>query len=202
MVSFVQKILNYLANRDWEIYDRSSHYNIVYVEGVNWDGTQNADRLDEWNDRRLIIEFVSGTPHIIGNWTATTEPGRYYTFNPMNRQGAARIAFGQYRAWQMGMHGSGQNRHEALVQTEPITVCRDLNKDGIRTGDKLDKGLFGINQHHGNDSPSIGRWSAGCLVGQSVRGHQEFMSILKQDGRYLSNPQYTFTATVIPGDKL
>lgn len=120
----------------------------------------------------------------------------------MNRQGAARIAFGQYRAWRMGMHGSGKTRHEALVQVNPITVCRDLNKDAIRTGDKLDTGLFGINQHHGGDSLSIGRWSAGCLVGQSIRGHREFIGILKQDARYLSNPQYTFTTTVIPGDKL
>jgi hypothetical protein len=156
-----------LAPIQWDSSNRKTakQYRRVWISAE----TPNADRLDEWNDRRLIIEFVEGVPYIFGNWAATTEPGRWYTLNPMNRQGAARIAFGQYRAWRMGMHGSGKTRHEALVQVNPIRVCRDLNKDAIRTGDKLDTGLFGI---------------------------------LKQDARYLSNPQYTFTTNVIPGDKL
>jgi hypothetical protein len=121
--------------------------NIVYVEGMNPDGSPNADEANKWNDLRLLIRFEGGEPRIIGEWAATTEPGRYWTENPMNPLGAARIEFGQYKAWQVGIHNES---HEALVQTGgPLTVCRDLNKDGQRTGDTRQTGEFGINQHWG-----------------------------------------------------
>jgi len=48
----------------------------------------------------------------------------------------------------------------------------------------------------------VGRASAGCLVGQSVSGHQEFMAYLKSDRRYKINNAYRFCTTIIPGDKL
>ena len=56
--------------------------NIVYVEGMNPDGTANADEANKWNDLRLLIRFEGGAPRIIGEWSATTEPGRYYTDHP------------------------------------------------------------------------------------------------------------------------
>ena len=59
--------------------------NIVYVEGMNPDGTANADEANKWNDLRLLIRFEGGEPRIIGEWAATTEPGRYWTENPMIR---------------------------------------------------------------------------------------------------------------------
>ena len=88
--------------------------NIVYVEGMNPDGTPNADEANKWNDLRLVIRFEGGVPKIVGEWAATTEPGRYWTENPISPLGAARIEFGQYKSWQVGMH---RNNHEALVQT-------------------------------------------------------------------------------------
>ena len=116
--------------------------------------------------------------------------------NPTNPRGAARIEFGQYDAWQVGMH---RGNHEALVQTGgEVTVCRDLNKDGVRTGDKRDTGSFGINQHWGYDLPEVDRASAGCLVGQSKTGHKDFMAIVKSDPRYKANRKYVFSTAVLP----
>ena len=170
--------------------------NIVYVEGMNPDGTPNADEANKWNDLRLLIRFEGGEPKIVGKWAATTEPGRYWTENPMSPLGAARIEFGQYNAWQVGMH---RNNHEALVQTGgQLTVCRDLNKDGQRTGDTRQTGEFGINQHWGYDLPQVEKASAGCLVGQSVDGHQRFMALVKSDPRYQANRKYVFAATILP----
>ena len=169
--------------------------NIVYVEGMNPDGTANADEANKWNDLRLLIRFEGGEPRIIGEWAATTEPGRYYTDNPMNPLGAARIEFGQYKAWQVGIHNES---HEALVQTGgPLTVCRDLNKDGQRTGDKRQTGEFGINQHWGYDLPEVEKASAGCLVGQSKDGHRQFMALVKSDPRYQANRKYVFATAVL-----
>jgi hypothetical protein len=171
--------------------------NIVYVEGMNPDGSVNDNKPNVFNDLRAVIRFDNGRPRIVGAWEGTTEPGRRWTVNPMNPGGAARIAFGQYRAWQLGTH----HDHEALVQTGgAVTVCRDLNKDFSRVGDKLDSGFFGINQHWGYDLPKgdLGSSSAGCLVGRSKDGHRKFMAIVKSDPRFIGDDRYAFWTAVLP----
>jgi hypothetical protein len=173
--------------------------NIVYVEGLNEDGTINDDASDKWNDLRVVIGFEGDKPVILGKWRATTEPGRYYTEHPVNPAGAARIEFGQYQAWRVGMH---RGDHEALVQRGKVTVCRDLNKDMIRTGDARDSGdNFGINQHGpsgADEAPdNIGKFSAGCLVGKSMAGHRAFMAIVKADTRFVADPEYLFRTAIL-----
>lgn len=197
------KIINYMHSKNYVVFSGAKNYNIVYVEGMNEDGTLNNDVPNQFNDRRIIIEVIDGVPKIVNHWQATTEPGDYYTYHPMNPQGAARIAFGQYRAWAVGIHGNAEP-HEALIQVKPVTVCRDYNQDFKRTGDKLDTGFFGINQHWGYDAPleDIKNASAGCLVGRRREGHREFMKIVKSDRRYQVYRNYIFYTTVIAGDDL
>jgi hypothetical protein len=83
-------------------------------------------------------------------------------------------------------------------------VHRDFDRNGIRTGDKLDTGLFGINQHHANDAPrhDIGKWGAGCFVGRTAAEHDKFMNLIMQDRRYKLNKNHIFWSTIIPGDDL
>lgn len=198
-------ILKYMQKKGYYIFTGARKYNLIYVEGMNVDGSLNNDAPNKFNDLRMVIEIVDGTPRILDKWEGTTEPGFHYTKNPMNSNGAARIAFGQYKAWRVGTHyGSGSDPHEALVQVAPISVYRDLNKDGIRTGDKVYIGKFDINQHWGFDYPSndISYAGAGCLVGRTRAGHREFMAIAKHDKRYQLNQKYLFWTTVIPGDQL
>lgn len=181
-----KKIIAWLENNKWRILAK----NLVYIEGMNPDGSLNNDAHNYFNDLRLIVRERG---EIDGCWVATTEPGRYYTQNPMNKGGAARIAFGNYKdAWAIGKH----HNQDALVQVGAITVHRDLNKDGFRVGDKLDTGnYFGINQHTTSNAPTeVGRWSAGCCVGQSPVGHAKFMQMCRDMGR-----RY-FDTTIIAGD--
>ncbi|HEY9743981.1 MAG TPA: peptidoglycan-binding domain-containing protein [Coleofasciculaceae cyanobacterium] len=202
---FASRIIKYMKAKNYEIAIGSQQYNIVYVEGIEAEGSVNSDQPNYFNDRRMVIQILEGKPKIIGNWDGTTEPGYYYTYNPVNTKGAARIKFGQYKAWRVGIHyGGGAEPHEALVQDGPITVHRDFNQDMIRTGDKLDTGLFDINQHWGYDMPrnNISFASAGCLVGRTRQGHREFMQLIKQDKRYQLNKQYMFLTTIIPGNEL
>ncbi|BAZ49576.1 peptidoglycan binding domain-containing protein [Nostoc sp. NIES-4103] len=196
-------IIKYMLGKDYQVFTDPKEYNIIYLEGVSEDWTLNSDDPNKFNDRRLVIEVAEGVPKIVDHWQATTEPGRHYTLNPMNPGGAARIKFGQYKSWAVGMHGNSEP-HEALIQVAPVTVHRDFNKDFKRTGDKLDIGLFGINQHWGYDAPTndIKNASAGCLVGQMRKGHREFMAIVKQDRRYTASRDYVFYTTVIAGDDL
>jgi hypothetical protein len=175
--------------------------NIVYVEGIDPDGTPNGNAPNRFNDLRCLIRIVDGVPTLAGAWEATTEPSRRWTERPMNPRGAARIAFGQYKAWAVGRH----HEHEALVQVADITVLRDANRDYRRDGDQTDSGLFGINQHWGYDLPrnDLGNSSAGCLVGRSTAGHREFMRLVKSDRRYIvSNGAYRFITTVLPASAI
>lgn len=194
------KIIRYMLKQNYYVSIGERRYNIIYVEGMNNDGTLNSDVPNSFNDRRMVIQVLEGVPTIIGNWEATTEPGKHYTYKPMNKKGAARIKFGQYKAWRVGKHGRSKP-HQALVQTGLVTVHRDFNKDFKRTGDSLDSGYFGINQHNGYDLPvnNIYYASAGCLVGRTVKGHNEFMRLVCKDKRYLTNRMYQFYATIIPG---
>jgi hypothetical protein len=176
--------------------------NIVYVEGMDADGTPNVDAPNEFNDLRLVLRVNrAGNPEIAEMWDATTEPGKYYTLiEKLDPRGAARIAFGQYKAWSVGTHMANRpSAHEALVQTESIRVYRDLNQDFERTGDQVFEGLFGVNQHWGFDlsRSDVGRASAGCLVGRTKGGHRTFMTLCKSDPRYAANNSYRFLTTVL-----
>jgi len=177
--------------------------NIVYVEGMDEDGAPNTDAPNVFNDLRVVLRVNrSGNPVIEETWEATTEPGKHDTLiEKLDPLGAARTAFGQYQAWSVGTHMAGRpSGHEALVQTAPIRVHRDLNQDFERTGGQVFEGLFGVNQHWGFDLPrsDIGRASAGCLVGRAKGGHRTFMALCRSDPRYTANNSYRFVATVLP----
>lgn len=181
--------------------------NILYIEGLDADGTPNDDAPNVFNDLRLVLSISrAGNPQIVGEWEATTEPGRFYTsVKKLDPRGAARIKFGQYKSWAVGTHMMGRpSAHEALVQVSDIVVFRDLNEDFEREGDETFTGTFGINQHCGHDVPKgdIGRASAGCLVGRTKGGHKEFMQICKADARFVANNSYKFMTGVLPASAL
>lgn len=175
-------------------------FNIVYLERTNPDFTINANERNRWNDLRMVIKIDDNMrPVIVGQWVATTEPGEFYTQQPMNVFGAARIAFGQYKAWASGVHNGKQ---PALRQVAPILVYRDLDKNGNRRGDSLHVSYATINQHSTNEnfnSEYVGKHSAGCLVGKYYQEHLEFLSIVLSDRRFLRNNAYNFISTVMDG---
>lgn len=197
-----------IVRRGWWITRHPDCVNIVYVEGLNADGTANNDAPNAFNDLRLILRINEvGDPEIVESWDATTEPGTYFTkHKKQDSRGAARIAFGQYKSWVVGMHPRSKPTiaHEALVQVKDVTIHRDLNEDFERSGDETFTGLCGINQHWGYDFPSndIANASAGCLVGRTKTGHRKFMSLLKADPRYQASRGFRFMTTVMPASDL
>jgi hypothetical protein len=205
--TWFDKVISYMQKKNYFICRHPSCKNIVYLEGVSQAGTLNDDARNEFNDLRIVFTIDDqGRPDFENwIWDGTTEPGNAWTIRPMNPKGAARIAFNQYKAWAVGTHHPGSLLgHEALVQVEAISVYRDLNKDFKRTGDKLDTGLFAINQHWGYDAPKddLGRTSAGCLVGRTKDGHRKFMTHIKRDPRYDASRSYRFVTTIMPGDEV
>lgn len=198
-------VLRYMRRKNYWIARSPRMRNIVYVEGMDARGVLNADRPNEWNDRRMVIRIAeNGHPEMLVNDQGTTEPGKFYTWHPNNPNGVARIAFGQYKAWVKGLH---HGRWPALVQRERIKLHRDLNRDGRRSGsDPIDIGkTFGVNQH--STSPDkvpefVNSFSAGCFVGRRYAWHMSFLDIVQQDPRYLANQGYLFISTIIDGSDL
>ena len=198
---FVGRIIRAAVSLGYRVIDGVDRVNICYIEGINADGVPNDNAPNTFNDLRTVIRVVGGKAEFLGRWEGTTEPGRYWTEHPMNPQGAARIAFGSHKAWQVGIH----HDHEALVQTGgPVTVHRDLNQDYSRANDKIFTGMFGVNQHWGYDmqKSDLGRSSAGCLVGRAKDGHREFMRILKTDGAFRADNKFVFSTVVLPASAI
>jgi hypothetical protein len=200
------RVFRYMRRKNYWFARLPKYLNIVYIEGANKDGALNDDAPNKFNDRRIVITVEDGVPVEKGNWQATTEPGRTYTISPLVSLGAARIAFGQFKAWNVGTHMANKpGAHEALRQVGIIRIHRDLNKDYKRTGDaEFEGSSYAINQHYGYDHPedNIGSASAGCLVGRLKEEHRTFMKLIKTDPRYVASNGYKFITTVIAGDDL
>jgi len=197
---FAKRILRYMRKKGYWIARSPNACNIVYVEGANANGTLNPDTINLWNDRRMVIRIApGGRPEVLINHEATTEPGIPSPQN-INPSGTARIGFGQYKSWRQGLH---KERQLALVQSGPVKVYRDKNRDNMRTGDKVYVGVFGINQHSTNNLPMyVGDYSIGCLVGRYYLEHLPFLMTVKNDFRFLLNTNYDFVTTVISGADL
>jgi lysozyme family protein len=192
------RIVATMRKRGYAVAVGSGLTNIVYVEGMDADGTPNQNRPNAFDDLRLVIRVLpDGTAAILGKWDATTEPGRFWTENRMNAGGAFHIVLGQQSCWQMGTYHDAP----ALVQVRPIRGTRDDNEDMSRERDgEYPPGLYGVHHHGGYNYPhdDLGRSSAGCLVGRTVQGHQEFIDILTTDARYKADHDFIWTATVMP----
>jgi lysozyme family protein len=172
--------------------------NIAYAEGHNRQsegGGRNENKPGLWNDVRMAFTYEGDQPRLLGEWTATTQPGPYYTIKPLNAAGAANIFPGQYKAWKVALH---RGQYEALCQRGTLKLTRDKNKDYKREGDAVEVGDYeGINHHHGANASEIGPHSAGCLVGKMQDGHESFMFACKSDPRFKANRDFMFTAAIL-----
>lgn len=152
--------------------------NIICLEGILPNGTKTDDAPDRWNDSIGILKYDgrSGTGKFLCIYTGTTEPGRYYTMNPMNKGGCARLDLGYHKGiWSKGLHRG----YSALVQTGPARLVRDANKNFLRDDKVSVEYGNGVNLHttrKGFFGNLVDRWSAGCVV---IKDPNEFLNFLK-----------------------
>tara|TARA_R100000808_G_C2122899_1_gene133765 strand:+ start:22 stop:474 length:453 start_codon:yes stop_codon:yes gene_type:complete len=126
---------------------------------------------------------------------ATTDPGKIYLKNPINRKGCAVLAPGQYRgAYKIGMH---RNKYKALVQSNgPVKVYRDNNRDDvINYGEAEYTGHFGINihrRHPGLKDDFVKGSSAGCQVFRYSNEFKHLMNLATVSADIYGN-SFTYT---------
>ena len=180
----IQQLLNIAKNNKYKVFNRPYELNIWGIRSQNVASGKFDDSIfvfwkdddNKWNSKK---------------YTASTDPGTYYLNNPMETLGAAILKEGQnIDAW-VGSYNSrlGFNSYE-LVQSAPITIIRDYNRDAVldfKNG-RQTIGLYGINIHVGTNpngkSINVGQWSAGCQVFAIWSEYQEFTKMcLKQIGR-------------------
>jgi len=137
-----------------------------------------------------------------GRWNyhvfkATTDPGTYWLENPIEPQGTAILAQGQYiDAYEIGLH---KGKYKALVQKKPVTILRDYDRNAyldFLNGTKL-TGVFGINIHRAlaqGKTKFIEKFSAGCQVFEKSENFYEFMDLCERHRKLYGN---NFTYTLI-----
>ena len=166
--------------------------NIVGVRNSNTDGTVT----NKFDDHITVSYKVNGEWQF-RCYNCTTDPGKHWVENIMNKHGVAILKPGQYR----GSHKirKHQGRYEALGQQKPVKVYRDNNKDGTYdfSEENVHEGIYGINIHRatkyaGRKSTQIDKWSAGCQVIAANDDWTAFMKIMRA-ARAIWGNSFTYT---------
>jgi len=172
-------IMHLYAKNGYRFYDKGNY-------NVNIFGIRRQLNTNEFDD--LIGVAYKNDYDCVEIFRGTTDPGRYYLRNSMNRKGTAILVEGQYK-YKLGLHRG----KEALVQKGAVKVFRDNNADTIHDKKFIDTGFFGINIHRaGKDSKQVDKWSAGCQVFAVESQFKRFIDIIKRSEKIYGN-SFTYT---------
>ena len=84
-----------------------------------------------------------------------------------------------------------------------FNIVGDYNRNSkVDQGYKKEYSIIGANQHSGSDQKFVDNTSAGCPVGRTSKGHQEFMSYLHKDLDYQANNNFIFSTGFIQAKSL
>ncbi len=181
----VTRVKKALSTKGYEFFDDGKPYylNIIGVRA-------NSTDIDHFDDQILVIYRDESNTQICCSFSATTDPGQYYTQEKLcNAKGAAILQPGQYRnVYQIDLHGG---KYKALCQRGgPVRVWRDGDMDNeLDMCGQTDEGYFGINIHRAsvNDSERVGRYSAGCQVLQKADDFNTLMALAERSEKIRGN---------------
>lgn len=186
----LSKIKGILRSKGYEIYTKPNQLNIIGIRST-------STIPNKFDDEIHVFYKVAPLKWFYHVYNATTDPGTFWLRNPMQPQGTAILAQGQYKgAYRIGLH---QGKYKALVQAKPITVIRDYDRDAkldFRNGSKS-KGMYGINIHRASlngVTKQVDKYSAGCQVFADIRDFNEFMGLCEKHSSLYGN---SFTYTLI-----
>jgi len=180
-----------MKSKGYKFFNSKKPYNVNIV-GIRRDniGTNTFD------DFMAVMYLDKDLQSVCKVYPITADPGKHWLENPITPQGTAILVPGQYRsAYTVGSH---RNQYTALVQTKPVKVWRDNNKDSImdyKNIKLMSNGVFGINIHRSNpydESYLVDKWSAGCQVFKAVDDFDEFMDICHK-ATDLCGPSFSYT---------
>jgi hypothetical protein len=182
------KLKGILRSKRYAFYTRPNELNIIGIRSKS----TIPHRFDDEIHVFYNVAPLKWNYHI---YKATTDPGTFWLRNPMQAQGTAILAQGQYKgAYKIGLH---QGKYKALVEAKPITVIRDYDRNAVldfKNGTPT-KGMFGINIHRASligTTKQVDKYSAGCQVFANSNEFNEFMELCeKHSGLYGNSFTYT-----------
>jgi hypothetical protein len=173
----IEEILAVMRRKGYRIFTRDDKpYNLNIV------GVRNSSAVPNYFDDQMYLIWKHRGVWNVKMFAITTDPGTYWLMNPMMVQGTAILKEGQYLGlWKLGLHKG----YEALVQSAPCTVIRDVNRNNrLDFNGPEEAGFFGINCHKATSrgvSETVDKWSAGCQVHpDSQKYDSAFMAIIKE----------------------
>jgi hypothetical protein len=182
------KLRAILRHKKYQLFTRPYELNIVGMRG-------NSTVPNRFDDEIHIFYKVSPLKWNYHVYKATTDPGTFWLRNPMQEQGTAVLAQGQYvNAYALGLH---RGQYGALVQQKPLTIIRDYDRDAkldFSNGTKT-TGYYGINIHRANrtgTTKTVDKYSAGCQVFENAEAFQEFIKLCEHHSHLYGN-HFTYT---------
>lgn len=166
----LQQVLTVYRKKGYPLYlDRDYDMNFFGIRTNIGGATGQSSQTDLFDDWIGCIWKQGGKIQFV-IFPGTTDPGRYWLQNPMNRKGTAIMVPGHYPAlWKKGPHGS--RRIDAFRQNASVKVWRDADRDtmlDMGPDVRTETGVFWINMHPASYGPlrrtRIGKWGAGCQV--------------------------------------
>lgn len=167
------KIKALLKHKRYELFTRPYELNIVGLRNKSTQPNRFDDELHVFY-RTTLLHWEY---HV---FKVTTDPGTFWLKNPMQPQGTAILAEGQYKnAYAIGMH---KGQYKALVQVKPIQIIRDYDRNAILDfyNGKKETGYYGINIHRANSvgkTKTVDRYSAGCQVFENAEDFAAFLKL-------------------------
>lgn len=165
-----------LKMNGFELFTRPFELNIV---GIRSDSVK-PNRFD---DEIHVFYKTNKTNWEYHIFKVTTDPGTYWLKNPMQEQGTAILAQGQYKdTYQLGLH---RGQYLALVQRKPVTIIRDYDRNAIldfNNGTKT-RGMYGINIHRAGQNGKtkfVDKYSAGCQVFENAQDFLKFLQLCEK----------------------
>jgi hypothetical protein len=184
------KMKSILRSKGYRLFIRPYELNIVGLRSRNTE----ANRFDDEIHVFYKIQPFKWHYHV---YKATTDPGTFWLKNPLQPEGTAILAQGQYvNAYAIGMH---QGKYKALIQKQPVTVLRDYDRNAYLDflNGKPQSGLFGINIHRAlisGKAKVVDKFSAGCQVFENTADFNEFMMLCEKHKMLYGN---VFTYTLV-----
>lgn len=195
----IGRIKHIAKRKGFVIYDKPYQLNIWGIRSRNEKPNRFDDELHvfyvegDQSERKLGFGFKKWMHYV---FPITTDPGTYWLNNPMNPQGTAMLAPGQYRdTYKIDLH---RGKYYALCQRlNKVKVLRDYNRDAILDfqNGTPDQGMFGINIHRARKSGStytVDNHSAGCQVFKRAKDFDLFMRLCEVHRGIYGN-QFTYT---------
>lgn len=182
------KIKAILRHKGYELFTRPYELNIVGLRSKS----TTPNRFDDEIHVFYKVSPLNWHYHV---FKATTDPGTYWLRQPMQPQGTAILAQGQYvDAYQLGLH---RGKYLALVQRKPVQLIRDYNRNAVldfKNG-RVSEEMAGINIHRANrtgTTKSVDKNSAGCQVFENADDFALFLKLCKRHEKLYGN-RFTYS---------